>query len=251
MRSTELEIVSHNEVLTRKAAGAIVQQMAETLERNTTFSIALSGGSTPRALYSLLADEASFHGRVPWDKVHFFWGDERHVPPDHSDSNYRMANEAMLSKVPVPPENIHRVRAEEPDANKVAEAYELELMDFFQLEAGQPPRFDCVLLGMGPDGHTASLFPGTEALHEHNRLVAANWVEEFSSYRITMTVPVLNNADIVMFLVSGDEKAGALREVLRGDEPPERFPAKLIRPLHGKLLWLVDQAAARDLTSHG
>jgi len=170
------------------------------------------------------------------------------VPSDDPQSNYRMAYETLLSLAPVPTQNIHRVPAEEPDAALAAEKYEQELQAFFKLEAGQLPRFDCILLGMGPDGHTASLFPGTEALHETKRLVVANWVEKFKTYRITLTVPVLNHADLIVFLVSGAEKAEALKEVLQGDYRPDRFPAQLIRPDNGKLLWIVDKAAARYLT---
>ncbi len=157
------------------------------------------------------------------------------MPPDHPQSNYRMAYDTLLSLAPVPSENIHRVPAEEPDAALAAEKYEQELQAFFGLEAGQLPRFDCILLGMGPDGHTASLFPGTEALHETTRLVVANWVEKFQTHRITLTVPVLNHADLVVFLVSGAEKAEALKEVLQGDYRPDRFPAQLIRPGPGKI----------------
>ena len=153
-----------------------------------------------------------------------------------------------MSLAPIPSENIHRVHAEVPDAALAAEKYERELQTFFGLEVGQLPRFDCILLGLGSDGHTASLFPETEALHESNRLVVANWVDKFEAYRITLTVPVLNHADLIVFLVSGAEKAEALKEVLQGDYRPDRFPAQLIRPDNGKLLWIVDKAAARYLT---
>ena len=159
-----------------------------------------------------------------------------------------MAYEAMLSKTPVPPANIHRVPTELPDAKKSAEEYQQELLRFFRLEAGRLPRFDCVLLGMGLDGHTASLFPGTKALKERERLVVSNWVDKLQTYRITMTVPVLNNADWVLFLVSGEEKAETLRNVLAGDEQPDRLPSQLIQPTQGRLLWLVDRAAASGLT---
>ena len=164
---------------------------------------------------------------MPWDRIHFFWGDERHVPPDHTDSNYRMTNETMLSRVPVPHENIHRIRAESPDAGKAAEEYEQEIRGFFKLARGQLPRFDCVFLGIGPDGHTASLFPGTKALREQEQLVVSNWVDKFQSYRITMTVPVLNNSDIVIFLASGKEKAERLRTVLEGEKQTDLLPAQL------------------------
>jgi 6-phosphogluconolactonase len=197
----------------------------------------------------LLASDPVFRDRLPWRHLHFFWGDERHLPPDDPQSNYRMAYETLLSLTPVPSQNIHRVPAEEPDAALAAKKYEQELQAFFGLGAGQLPRFDCILLGMGTDGHTASLFPGTEALHETTRLVVANWVEKFNACRITLTVPVLNHADLVVFLVSGAEKAEALKEVLQGDYRPDRFPAQLVRPDNGNLLWIVDKAAARYLTN--
>jgi 6-phosphogluconolactonase len=244
---TQVKIVNDPAEICRTAAGEIVHLADRTATAAKPFAIALSGGSTPRGLHALLANDPAVHDRLPWQHLHFFWGDERHVPPDHPQSNYRMAYETLLSLAPVPPENIHRVPAEEPDADLAAEKYERELKAFFGLEAGQWPRFDCILLGMGPDGHTASLFPGTEALHETNRLVAANWVEKFKTYRITLTAPVLNHADLVVFLVSGAEKAAALKEVLQGDYRPDRFPAQLIRPGPGKLLWIVDKAAARLL----
>ena len=243
-----IQIVADAEAISRKAAEIIMGLMAETLNTKTHFSIALSGGSTPKSLFTLLADDVSLRTQVDWDKVHFFWGDERHVPPDHPDSNFRMAYEAMLSKVPVQETNIHRVRAEEQDASKAAEEYEDELRTFFNLKPGELPYFDCVLLGMGPDGHTASLFPGTEALHEQKRLVVSNWVEKFQSHRITLTAQAINNADCIIFLVSGEEKAEVLREVLEGENNPELFPSQLIKPNHGKLLWLVAQSAATKLT---
>src|SRR5437870_13886746 len=172
------------------------------------FSLALSGGSTPKSLYSVLAKAT-----LSWEKIFFFWSDERHVPPDHPDSNYRMAKEALLSKVPVPPENIFRVRAEEKDANVVAQDYEKALRSFFRLRPGEFPRFDLILLGLGPDGHTASLFPNTPALNETKRLVVANWVENFKANSITFTYPVLNHAACVTFLVSRADKSATVRTV--------------------------------------
>jgi 6-phosphogluconolactonase len=186
---------------------------------------------------------------VPWGTTHFFWGDERHVPPDHPDSNYRMAREAMLSQVPVPPQNVHRIPAENPDASQAAQDYDHELREFFRLPSGQFPRFDLILLGMGPDGHTASLFPGTTAVREQKALVAALWVETLRSHRITLTPPVLNNAACVIFLVSGEQKAETLREVIEGDYQPDRLPAQVVRPASGRVLWLVDRAAGRLLSS--
>ena len=246
-KNREIQIVENGEAVSRTAAEMMVSLALKKLKSEESFAVALSGGSTPKNMFAILANDAALRNQMPWDRVHFFWGDERHVPPDHTDSNYRMTNEAMLSRVPVPPENIHRIRAENPDAGKAAEDYEQELRGFFKLEAEQLPPFDCVFLGMGPDGHTASLFPGTKALHERERLVVSNWVDKFQSYRITMTTPVLNNADIVIFLVSGEEKAEPLRVVLEGEKQTDLFPSQLIEPTHGKLLWLVDQAAARQL----
>ena len=245
----EIQIVADAEELNRTAAAEFIRQATAAVQSKGSFTVALSGGSTPKSLYSLLANDAALRAQVPWDKVHFFWGDERHVPPDHADSNYRMAHEAMLSKVPVPAAHIHRIEAEHPDANRVAAAYEQSLREFFQVPAGQVPRFDVILLGMGPDGHTASLFPGTVALSEQTHLVVANWVDKFNSYRITLTLPVLNDAACVAFLVSGEEKAETLRLVLQDEQQPRRFPSQLVRPTHGRLLWLIDRAAARLLSA--
>lgn len=244
----EIQVVTNAEELSLKAAEEFVHRAEEAVQARGIFTIALAGGSTPKSLYTLLAsDTASFREQVPWNKVHFFWGDERHVPPDHPDSNYRMVQERLLSQVPVPPENVHRILTENPDVGKAADEYEQVLRDFFELHEGKWPRFDLVLLGMGPDGHTASLFPGTNAIHEQTHLVAAPWVEKQNTYRVTLTPPVLNNALCTIFLVSGAEKAEALRAVLEGNLEPDRFPAQIIRPKQGTLLWLVDQAAARFL----
>ena len=210
------------------------------------FTVALAGGSTPRSFYSLLADQPG----VPWNKIFFFFGDERHVPPDDPDSNYRMAGEALFSRAPVPPENIFRVPAEIPDADTAAQSYEQTLRQFFHLDDDKDdalPRFDLILLGMGPDGHTASLFPGTAALHEDDRLVTANWVEKSKTWRITLTYSVINHAAEVIFLVAGVEKQDALLAVLQGKPDPETYPAQGIRPDNGRVVWFVDQAAAGPL----
>ena len=198
-------------------------------------------------LHKRLGHEYNAAGELPWNKIHFFWGDERHVPPQDPQSNFRMAQETLFASAPVPVQNIHRVHAEEPDAIIAAEKYERELHSFFNLKTGQLPRLDCVLLGIGTDGHTASLFPATNALNEKKRLVVANWVEKFQCHRITMTAPVLNHAAQVLFLVSGQEKAEVLKEILEGEYRPDLLPAQLIRPVHGKLLWLVDEAAGSYL----
>jgi 6-phosphogluconolactonase len=226
------------------------------------FTVALSGGSTPRAMLSLLA-EAPFHETVPWASIYFFWGDERCVPPDHQDSNYRMAYEALLSKVPAPQENIFRVPAELPDPARAAEQYATTLAEFFIPGPGATrtataplahlPRFDLVFLGMGPDGHTASLFPHTTALEAGEQVVVANYVEKLNAHRITLTAATINNARNVTFLVAGEDKAEALKNVLEGSYQPEVYPSQLIRPRNGTLLWMVDEAAARLLgnKTHG
>ena len=243
----EIQVVEDATELSRKAAEVIVQQVTDALHFKTFFTIALSGGSTPKTLYSLLADDDSIRSQIPWDRINIFWGDERHVPPDHPESNYLMAQHVLLAKVPIPPDNIYRVRAEDPDAGKSATLYEQELCKYFKLKEGELPRFDCVLLGMGTDGHTASLFPGTAALKERNRLVVANWIDKFQTYRITFTHPVLNNADTVIFLISGEKKASILREILEGEKRPDKYPSQLIQPKRGRLLWLVDKPAASRL----
>ena len=246
--NSEIVVVMDSVALSREAAEILVGCIAEVLEKGPHFSMALSGGSTPKTLFSILVADDSFKNKIPWDKIHFFWGDERHVSPEDAQSNYRMAYETMLAKAPVPPENIHGMPTEQFDAGKVAADYEQELRKFFRLKAGELPVFDFNLLGIGPDGHTASLFPGTEALHEQRRLVVANWVEKFQTYRITLTASVLNNADTIVVLVSGKAKAEILQRILEGEYQPDLLPSQLIRPNHGRLLWLVDRAAAGRLT---
>jgi 6-phosphogluconolactonase len=247
---SNVRVVANLPALFQAEADDFVSGATNAVKSNGRFTAALSGGSTPKALYGLLA--TNYRDTLPWDKMFFFFGDERHVPPDHPDSNYRMASEAMLSKVPVPAANVFRVSAENPDAHQAAAEYEQTLRTFFKLSAGIFPRFDLVLLGMGPDGHTASLFPGSKGLQERSRLVIANWVEKFQTDRITLTLPVLNNAAAVTFLAGGADKADTLKEVLQGKQPPELFPSKLVHPTNGQLTWLVDQAAASKLSNtHG
>jgi len=228
------------------AADEVIHAANDAIGQRGRFTIALAGGSTPRNLYTLIAANAG--SSLPWSKVFFFWGDERHVPPTDPESNYRMAEETLLSKIPVPPANIFRIPAENPDASAVAESYEQTLRKFFALAAGEFPRFDFILLGMGPDGHTASLFPETAALQEKTRLVVANSVEKLHTSRITLTLPVLNAARCLAFLVSGADKAVILHEVLEGQAPGERYPSKLVRPSDGKLIWFVDRAAGSQLS---
>ena len=243
MAELSVRIFDDPSALMRAAADEIVSAARAAADERGRFTWALGGGSTPRALYRLLAGDP-YRERMPWSAIHFFWGDERHVPPDHPDSNFRMAREAMLDAAPVPPENIHRVRAEEPDAQRAAAEYEAALRSFFVPAPGEFPRFDLILLGLGKEGHTASLFPESPVLRERERLVAAPWVEAQKTFRVTLTPPVLNHARRAMFLVSGEEKADALRAVLEGPREPERYPAQIVE---GNRLWMVDRSAARLL----
>lgn len=231
------------ERVAREAAGLFVRLSIEAVSERGAFSVALSGGSTPRRVYELLAED-DYRTQVSWPNVHVFFGDERTVAPDHPDSNYRMANEALLSRVPVPPENVHRIDGV-GDAAANASTYESELRAFFGDSAW--PRLDLVMLGMGDDGHTASLFPGSAALGERQAWVAANWVEKFQTWRITLTAPAINAARRVLFLVTGAGKADRLREVLKGERDPPRLPSQLIEPRDGALEWFVDRAAASKL----
>jgi 6-phosphogluconolactonase len=241
----QVRVFSRPEDLFEAAAEEFIRLANAAVREKGYFDVALSGGSTPKALFSLLASKPA--GTIPWKQIRFFWGDERHVAPDHPDSNYRMANEAMLSLVSLDPKNVFRVPAENPDAGAAAAHYDETVRGAFQTGNNGVPTFDLILLGLGPDGHTASLFPRTKALHEKSRLVVANWVDKFKTDRITFTVPVINHAANVMFLVTGKDKAPAMAAVFDGKSDPEQFPAKLVRPATGSLTWLVGQEAAADL----
>jgi 6-phosphogluconolactonase len=232
-----LRILAGKEELARAAAEHFARKSNEAVAQKGSFTVALSGGSTPKALYALLADQ--FSDQIPWPNIHFYWSDERHVPPDHPDSNYRLANEAMLSRVPVALTNVHRVISENPAA-EAARDYEDTIK-----EISEDPRLDLILLGLGTDGHTASIFPGSEVLNETERLVAAPWVAKLNTFRITMTLPLLNNGASVVFLVSGAEKAQIVKEVLEG---PEKYPAQAVKPHNGELIWMLDHDAANDLS---
>jgi len=243
----EIRILKDASAIAQTAAAEFVEAAREAVCLKGSFSVALAGGSTPKALYGLLLNNGPLRAMVPWSKIQFFFGDERHVRPDDADSNYRMASEAMLAKAPVEPKQVHRIKGELKSAAEAAEEYERDLRMSFRLETGQLPRFDLVLLGMGPEGHTASLFPGTKALKEERRLVVGNWVGKLYTDRITLTPPVLNNAARVVFMVHGAEKAPALKAVLEGPYEPEQLPAQMIHPQQGKVLWLADPTAARML----
>ena len=209
--------------------------------------IAISGGSTPQATFKLLADPAQpFLNTIPWDKIQLFWVDERCVAPDNPESNYGVCRDLLLSKVPLPEKNVFRMEGE-LDPEEAAARYESTLRNVMKLEGAESPAFDLVALGMGPDGHTASLFPHTEAINEIGRLVVANHVPQKDTWRITLTWPVIIQAAEVVFEIEGASKTDVLAEVLTGPRDPERLPSQLIRPSSGKLLFLLDQAAAAKL----
>lgn len=249
--STDFLITSDIHDLHRTAARLFIDAAGRAAGPGGTFTVALSGGSTPRGFYALLAEDPSVRTSVPWERTHFFWSDERCVPPDRPDSNYRMAWEVMLSKVPVPPQNIHRVRGEKDDLPAEAAAYENTIRETLRLVTDYGPSFDVILLGMGADGHTASLFPGSEALRERSRLVVATRVESLGAPRITFTLPLINAARHIVFLVSGKDKAETLRRVHSPSPGTEPLPAALVRPFDGTLTWVVDADAAALLGRDG
>lgn len=239
---TEIQVYPDSARLAQAAAESVISAGEAAIAARRRFSIALAGGSTPAPLYRLLATE-QYAAQLDWRAVHVFWGDERCVPPQHSSSNYHMVREALLDRVPIPPDNIHRMRGED-DPVQAALAYE----DALRAHFGGSPRFDLVLLGMGADGHTASLFPGAPALAERTRLAVAVYAANRSSWRVTLTYPALNAAAHVMFLVTSSEKADTLRAVLEGPHRPVDLPAQGVRPHAGRVLWLADADAAAQLS---
>jgi 6-phosphogluconolactonase len=235
---SELEVYPDAATLARAAAERFVTLATEAVAAQGQFVVALAGGSTPQATYALLATE-EWATRVDWSRVHVLWGDERCVPPGHAESNYRMAREALLDQVPIPADHVHRIRGELPP-HQAATAYEAEL----RAVLGAGGRFDLILLGMGADGHTASLFPNTTAVEEREQTVVAVYVERLQAWRVTLTLPAINDARHALFLVSGSTKADALSRVRAG----EPLPAALVHPIQGHLIWLVDQDAQGDTT---
>jgi len=231
--------------LFRGAAEEFSRRAVEAIKGHGRFSVALSGGSTPKSLFGLLAS-AEFSA-LPWKQIFLFWGDERYVPADDAQSNYRMTKEALLSKAPIPAENVFRIKTEKTPADSAAADYEQTIKNFFGLKAGELPRFDLTLNGVGSEGHTASLFPGSPALEEKSRLVVAPWIEKFKMFRISLTLPVFNNAACVLFLAAGKDKAPILQEVF--ERPSEQLPAQRIQPSNGELLWFIDRAAGSSLKS--
>jgi len=246
----EITILPDAAAITRRAADEFVKTVNEAVARKGSFTVALSGGSTPRALYSMLSDDPAYRSKIPWPKLYFFFGDERHVGPESPESNYRMANETLFSKGLIQPEQIFRIKGEYPEAEKAALDYEQTIRAHFKLKDGQYPPFDLTFVGMGEEGHCLSLFPGTKALHAPpQRIVVHNWVGKLYTDRITLTAPAANQSNRVIFLVTRSDKALALKGVLEGPYEPDQLPSQLIQPVSGNLLWLVDQAAASMLAT--
>lgn len=246
----EYRVYDGADALSRAAAEHFLKRAQTAVVSNGVARIAISGGNTPKRTFELLANPAEkFVKAMPWQRVELYWVDERSVPPDNKDSNYRMTREAMLDKVPLKPENIFRIKGE-LDPEEAAVRYESAIRNHLRLEGAQGPRFDVLALGMGDDGHTASLFPHTEALHERGRIAIANHVpQQTQTWRVTLTWPVINAARDVFFLIDGAKKADPLGRVLAGAYDPETLPSQLIQPQNGRLLFYVDRAAAAHLPS--
>lgn len=241
----ELHIFKDNDELSVAFAEWLVEYIAEVLRKQDRFTIALSGGSTPQKLNKLLAT-SPYRGKIEWSKLHIFWGDERFVPFEDDRNNAKMAFDTLLDHVPVPKEQIHLMRTDiQPEI--AAEEYEKILRRYFPVSVTPATTFDLVLLGMGDDGHTLSLFPGTHAMHAEDKLVISLFLKQQGMYRITLTPPIVNKSACVAFLVSGSGKAVALKEVIEGDYRPELYPSQVIKPLNDQLHWFLDQAAAANL----
>ena len=239
----KIEVLSDLEALSHCAASFFVSASKNSIATKKRFAVAISGGSTPRRLYTLLSSPP-YRNQVDWQRVHFFWADERCVPIEDEGSNFKAAFDRLLSKVPIPDGNIHRIRGEE-EPEKIARAYEEDIKKFFGISG--LPVFDLVILGMGEDGHTASLFPGSKSLEETDRLAVSVYLDKPNWNRITLTLPILNNAVQILFLVTGQAKADVVSEILRDGEKKRQFPAGLISPIQGIVTWLIDKEAAGKL----
>jgi 6-phosphogluconolactonase len=242
----DIIIAKDSDELNRIAAEKFISIGRKAIDEKGKFTVALAGGSTPKSLYKLLTADA-FRSQIDWQKVFFFFGDERNVSIDSDESNFRMANESILKPLQISPENIFRWETELDDAGKIVEKYEKSIAGFFDLAENELPRFDLILLGMGDDGHTASLFPYTDGLLETRRIAIVNYVEKFDTNRLTFTFPTINNASNVVFLINGVNKANPLREVLEGEAQAEKFPSQNVNPKNGNLYWLIDAQAAQLL----
>jgi 6-phosphogluconolactonase len=232
--------------LSREAAEFFVVTASDAIDRDGQFTVSLSGGSTPKALYRLLSSE--YGDSIDWSRVSFFFGDERFVPIDSNESNFRMVNEALFEPLRIPDSNIFRWKTELDTAEVAAADYDTRMSSYFELSPGQLPQFDLTLLGLGEDGHTASLFPDTTALEIVDRLAVANWVDKLKTYRLTMTFPVINNSAVCAFLAAGESKAGVLAKI-QDHASPAAYPAERVAPVDGELYWFLDEAAASKLTS--
>ncbi len=239
----EILIFSQIEELNNFAAEKFIEIGSDAIKNVNKFSVALAGGSTPKSLYQLLSSD-KFKNKIDWSKVFFFFGDERDVLPDAEESNFRMAHESLLKPLQIPEKNVFRWQTE---LENPAAKYESVIRKFFDSDNTGLPRFDLILLGMGDDGHTASLFPFTEALNETEKIAAANFVENFNTTRLTLTFPAINKARNIIFLISGAGKAETLKEVLEGEFQPLKLPSQNVKPENGKLFWLIDEKAAQFL----
>lgn len=249
--TVEYRVYDGADALSRAAAEHFLESAQAAVAENGVARIAISGGNTPKRTFELLANPAEkFAAAMPWQQIELYQVDERMVPPDHKDSNYRMTREALLSKVPLNPERVFRIQGElEPE--QAAAHYESAIRNHLRLEGAQGPRFDALALGMGPDGHTASLFPHTAAINEMIRIAVANHVPQLNTWRVTLTWPVIDEARDVFFLIAGKDKAQPLHDVLLGKYDPETLPSQLIQPRNGKLLMLLDKDAAALLPAPG
>ncbi len=241
MPEPKIVVVNDAAELFVHAAEEIAHVAGEAICTHGEFTFCLSGGSTPASTYELLATR--FLNSVDWKEVRFYWGDERCVPPEHPESNYAMANRTILSKLAIKPEQVFRMRGELPPQEGALD-YEKQLKASFGLGDGEFPRFDLILLGLGDNRHTASLFPGDPAIHEARRSVVAVDVDAEPRNRLSFTAPVLNNAERVMFLAAGQKKAEAVRDIIDGPRDPDRFPAQIVAPENGAVTWFLDRAAA-------
>lgn len=243
-KRVEVVIADDLESLSERVAETVALYITDRAKVKDRIAIALSGGTTPKGVYERLASE-NLRRRIPWNQVHLFWGDERCVPPGDLESNYSLAYRRLISRVPIPLENVHRMPGVKADPEQAAGEYEQTLRDFFRSSPGEWPAFDLVLLGIGWNGHTASLFPGSSVLQEKKRWVAAPYVDNLKSYRLTLTLPVFNHARRVIFLAAGKEKAQVIKELRATSHTRARFPFLLIRPHDGRLVFFLDKAAAR------
>ena len=243
----EIKIFESKSKLNEFAAEKFIEIGNNAVSNNGRFAVALAGGSTPKGLYQLLSSE-KFANKIDWTKVYFFFGDERNVLPDSDESNFKMADENLLNPLKIAEDQIFAWRTNLENAEKIAENYSKTIKNFFNLDEKEFPRFDLVLLGIGGDGHTASLFPETKALTENEKIASENWVEKFDTFRLTFTFPTINDAENIIFLITGEKKAEILSEILNDENSKKNLPSQNVKPKNGKLFWLIDSEAAKFLS---